>query len=122
MAVDIARLYQGFISIGPNLPGGHEAYFADVTRPTFVAQSCLYNTQTIVLDAVVVSLPPLNRTSSTMLMTTVLQIYRTYVVWKSILVCILPIIGWLGLVGTRLDACLELLLSLTNDFQQHPSA
>ncbi|KAM5540165.1 hypothetical protein V8D89_006305 [Ganoderma adspersum] len=91
MAVDIARLYQGFISRGPDLPGGPEAYFADVTRPTFIAKSCLYNTQTVVLDAVV--------------------IYRTYVVWRNILVCIFPILGWLGLVATSI----ALNVALAND-------
>ena len=54
MAVNIARVYQGFLSKGPDLPGGPEAYFADVSEATFVLKSCLYNAQTLVLDAVVV--------------------------------------------------------------------
>ncbi|KAI1782852.1 hypothetical protein LXA43DRAFT_386938 [Ganoderma leucocontextum] len=82
MAVNIARLYIGFISKGPGLSGGPDAYFADVTEPSFVAKSCLYNAQTIVLDAVV--------------------IYRTYVVWNNLLVCLLPIAGWFGLVATSI--------------------
>ncbi|KAM5540155.1 hypothetical protein V8D89_006295 [Ganoderma adspersum] len=80
MAVNIARVYQGFLSKGPDLTGGPEAYFADVSEATFVIKSCLYNAQTLVLDAVV--------------------IYRTYVVWQNFLICILPIVGWLGLLGT----------------------
>ena len=58
MAVNIARLHEGFISRGPQLTGGPEAYFADTTSPTLIAKSCLYNTQTVVLDAVVVSAFP----------------------------------------------------------------
>ncbi|PIL34446.1 hypothetical protein GSI_03222 [Ganoderma sinense ZZ0214-1] len=79
MAVNIARVYQGFLSKGPDLQGGAEAYFADVSEPTFVLKSCLYNAQTLVLDAVV--------------------IYRTYVVWQNWLICVLPIIGWFGLLA-----------------------
>ncbi|KAI1782844.1 hypothetical protein LXA43DRAFT_1137185 [Ganoderma leucocontextum] len=79
MAVNIARVYQGFLSKGPDIAGGPEAYFADVSEPTFVMKSSLYNAQTLVLDAVV--------------------IYRTYVVWQNILVCILPILGWCGLLA-----------------------
>ena len=55
MAVNIARVYQGFISVGPFLQGGPETYFADVSQPTFVTKSCLYNAQTLILDGVVVS-------------------------------------------------------------------
>ena len=54
MAVNISRVYQGFISKGPFVDGGPEAYFADVSEPTFVIKSCLYNVQTLILDAVVV--------------------------------------------------------------------
>ncbi|KAL1943650.1 hypothetical protein VTO73DRAFT_4095 [Trametes versicolor] len=79
MAVNIARIYQGFITIGPFVPGGPEAWFSAVSDPTFVAKSVFYNTQTLILDAVV--------------------IYRTYIVWQSVLVVILPMIGWCGLLG-----------------------
>ncbi len=58
MGVNIARLYMGFISKGPYLAEGPETYFADATKPTFIVKSCLYNAQTIVLDAVVVSGSP----------------------------------------------------------------
>ncbi|TBU45887.1 hypothetical protein BD309DRAFT_955294 [Dichomitus squalens] len=77
MAVNIARVYQGFVSKGPFTDGGPEAYFANVSELTFVVKSCLYNAQTLILDAVV--------------------IYRTYVVWQNILVCVVPMIGWCGL-------------------------
>ncbi|KAI0631505.1 hypothetical protein C8Q77DRAFT_141002 [Trametes polyzona] len=79
MAVNIARIYQGFVTIGPFVPGGPEAWFSAVSDPTFVAKSVFYNTQTLILDAVV--------------------IYRTYIVWQSAFVVILPIIGWCGLLG-----------------------
>ena len=59
MVVNVARLYKGFISMGPTLPGGPEEYFAfspSSGDPLFLIKSCLYNTQTVILDAVVVSL------------------------------------------------------------------
>ncbi len=60
MGVNIARIYQGFISKGLAKEGGPEGFFADVSETTFVVKSCLYNTQTLILDAVVV------RTSSSL--------------------------------------------------------
>ncbi|KAI0821754.1 hypothetical protein BC628DRAFT_1393411 [Trametes gibbosa] len=79
MAVNIARIYRGFVAVGPFVPGGPEAWFSIVSDPTFVVKSVFYNTQTLILDAVV--------------------IYRTYIVWQSVLVVILPMIGWCGLLG-----------------------
>ena len=54
MGTNTARLYQGFLTVGPHIPGGPEAYFRDVSQPTFITKSCLYNLQTLILDAVVV--------------------------------------------------------------------
>ena len=54
--MNTARVYQGFITVGPFLAGGPEAYFGDVSTTTFVTKSCVYNAQTLILDAVVVSL------------------------------------------------------------------
>ena len=57
--MNVARLYKGFISMGPTLHGGPEEYFAfspSSGDPLFLIKSCLYNTQTVILDAVVVSL------------------------------------------------------------------
>lgn len=54
MAVNIARIYRGFVTVGPFVPGGPEAWFNAVSDPTFVAKSVFYNTQTLILDAVVV--------------------------------------------------------------------
>ncbi|KAH8079077.1 hypothetical protein BXZ70DRAFT_652667 [Cristinia sonorae] len=76
-AVNIIRLIEGLITKGPNMPMGAEFYFADVTQPTFTAKGVLYNSQTLVLDGVV--------------------IYRCYLVWQSWLVVALPILGWIGL-------------------------
>lgn len=67
MAVNIARIYQGFITIGPFVPGGPEAWFSAVSDPTFVAKSVFYNTQTLILDAVVVSHQCSLRDASSML-------------------------------------------------------
>lgn len=55
MIVNIIRICEGFISIGPGLPGGPEQYFEDVAETTFVVKSVLYNLQTLILDGVVVS-------------------------------------------------------------------
>ena len=54
MGVNTARVYQGFITVGPFLAGGPETY-GDVSTTTFVTKSCVYNAQTLILDAVVVS-------------------------------------------------------------------
>ncbi|KAI0702358.1 hypothetical protein C8T65DRAFT_741523 [Cerioporus squamosus] len=89
MGVNIARLYQGFISKGPALPGGSEEYFSSATDATFLVKSCLYNAQTVVLDAVV--------------------IYRAYVVWQNLLVILAPAVGWCGLVA----ACVGLNVSFS---------
>lgn len=48
------RVRDGFLVVGPRLPGGPEQFFEDVSQATFVIKSCLYNTQTLILDAVVV--------------------------------------------------------------------
>ena len=56
MGVNTTRLYQGFLTIGPSLPNGPEEYFGDVSQTTFVVKSCLYNTQTLILDGIVVIL------------------------------------------------------------------
>lgn len=55
MIVNIVRICDGFISVGPHLPGGPLQYFNDISQRTFLIKSCLFNTQTLILDAVVVS-------------------------------------------------------------------
>ena len=54
-AVNIVRLWQGFLSIGPSLAGGPEQYFQDISQTTFVFKSVVYNIQTLILDGVLVS-------------------------------------------------------------------
>lgn len=55
MIVNIVRICDGFLSVGPALPGGPVQYFNDISQRTFLIKSCLFNTQTLILDAVVVS-------------------------------------------------------------------
>ncbi|CDO76396.1 hypothetical protein BN946_scf184937.g10 [Trametes cinnabarina] len=88
MGVNIARVYQGFLTLGPDLPGGAEEYFADVSQTTFVTKSCLYCLQTLILDGIV--------------------ILRTYVVWGSKLVIILPVIGYCGLLAATIGSNIAL--------------
>lgn len=55
MVVNIVRICHGFLTVGPSLPGGPVQYFNDISQRTFLIKSCLFNTQTLILDAVVVS-------------------------------------------------------------------
>ena len=100
MGTNIARLYQGLLSIGPFVPWGSEAFFADVSQLTFVIKSCVYNAQTLILDAVVVRISSQHIYIASLRL---LQIYRTYVVWQNIWVVVVPTIGWLGLLGMFVD-------------------
>ena len=95
--MNIARLYEGFLTVGPHLRGGPEAYFADVSQATFITKSCLYNAQTLILDGVVVSTLPdfafmLNSYDT-------LKIYRVFVVWQDVWAIAFPMMGWLGQLG-----------------------
>ncbi|KAI0750585.1 hypothetical protein BC629DRAFT_1556430 [Irpex lacteus] len=77
MITNIIRICNGFLNIDP---AQSLAYFESVSETTFVIKSTLFNTQTLVLDAVV--------------------IYRTWVVWQSDWkVVLFPVIGWLGLLA-----------------------
>ncbi|KAI0643304.1 hypothetical protein C8Q79DRAFT_1012601 [Trametes meyenii] len=98
MGVNIARVYQGYVTKGPFLEGGPETFFAAPSEPTFVVKSILYNVQTLILDAVV--------------------IYRTYIVWQSSLVVILPIIGWFGLLAGTIGLNIALVHSGNDVFAQ----
>jgi len=94
MIVDIVRICNGFINVGPKLPHGPEQYFGAVSQPTFVTKGCLYDAQTLILDAAV--------------------IYRAYIVWQNFHVVIVPIIAWLGLLASAIGAQIAA-LSHTND-------
>lgn len=54
--INVSRLRAGFITVGPNIVGGSEAYFADSSQSTFVTKSVLYDVQTIIFDAILVRL------------------------------------------------------------------
>ena len=63
IAVNILRICQGFLTLGPALPGGPTQYFSDVSQPTLVIYHSLYGAQTLILDGVVVRCwypPPLS--------------------------------------------------------------
>ncbi|KAI0339753.1 hypothetical protein BDW22DRAFT_1361354 [Trametopsis cervina] len=77
MIVNILRICEGFLNIDPTQSLN---FFNSVSEPTFVIKSCLFNAQTLILDAVV--------------------IYRTWVVWQnSLRVILFPLIGWFGLLA-----------------------
>ncbi len=111
--MNIVRLYEGFISKGPKQPGGSEAYFGDVSEVSFVLKNALYNAQTLILDGVVVRVPPRFSTLAAYANAQACaQIYRTYKVWNNIYVVIVPIFGWLGLVGELLCAACAIVITV----------
>ncbi|THH32340.1 hypothetical protein EUX98_g1836 [Antrodiella citrinella] len=81
-AVNVTRLQEGLLDVGPFLSGGVEEYFSNISQPTFVIKSTLYNVQTLVLDAVV--------------------IYRAYIAWQRWYAILLPVVSWLGLLATTI--------------------
>ncbi|EJC99740.1 uncharacterized protein FOMMEDRAFT_148592 [Fomitiporia mediterranea MF3/22] len=90
LTVNIVRVCQGLLNIGPSLLGGPQQYFDDVTQPTFIFKSSVSNLQALILDAVV--------------------IYRTYVVWQSYYVVVIPILGWFAL----LTSCIGTIVALAS--------
>ncbi|GJE99987.1 hypothetical protein PsYK624_162650 [Phanerochaete sordida] len=94
MIVNVIRVRDGFLVIGPRLPGGPEQFFRDVSSSTFVIKSCLYNTQTLILDGVV--------------------IYRTYVVWQNVWIVLVPILGWCGLLSASIGLNIALATASTH--------
>ncbi|PIL34394.1 hypothetical protein GSI_03169 [Ganoderma sinense ZZ0214-1] len=88
MGLNVARIYEGFVSTGPLLPGGPEQYFDSVSIPTFVIKSCLFNAQSLILDAIV--------------------IYRAYIVWQNFFVIVFPSILWGGLLAASIGTNLVL--------------
>ncbi|TCD60640.1 hypothetical protein EIP91_009741 [Steccherinum ochraceum] len=80
IGVNISRLVQGLLDAGPMFPSGIEGWFADVSEPTFIAKSVLYNAQTLILDAVV--------------------IYRAYAVWQRAWIVVIPVLSWMALFAT----------------------
>ncbi|KIJ62435.1 hypothetical protein HYDPIDRAFT_114550 [Hydnomerulius pinastri MD-312] len=80
LAIDIKRLQDGFITYRDTIPGGPEAFFADVKQETFVFKNAVYSIQTLLGDAVV--------------------IYRCYVVWQSRSIIILAVLLWFAVAAT----------------------
>ncbi len=99
LGVNITRLYRGFITRGPHLPGGSDQYFAGASDPTFLVKSILYDFQTAILDAVVVGILSIHCMHHGRLSIRVCQIYRAYVVWQSVFVIAVPVLGWVALIG-----------------------
>ena len=83
--------------MGPHLSTGIEGYFSDAARVSWTAKGLLYSSQTLVLDAVVVrgSCVAVQLCSSSSK-----KIYRGYVVWQSVFVIVVPMLGWIGLLST----------------------
>ncbi|TCD61392.1 hypothetical protein EIP91_008529 [Steccherinum ochraceum] len=86
--LDVIRLVQGVVVVGPRLSSGIDGYFADASRISWMMKGILYSCQTLILDAVV--------------------IYRAYVVWQNFYVVIAPILGWLGLLATSIGSVVAL--------------
>ncbi|PAV17563.1 hypothetical protein PNOK_0762800 [Pyrrhoderma noxium] len=94
LIVNIVRLCQRFLNVGPFLPQGPKQYFNDVSEPTFVIKSCLYNAQTLILDGVV--------------------IHRAYTVWKKLYIIILPVMGWIALLVSSIGTNIALVTASTH--------
>ncbi|KAG1842278.1 hypothetical protein DFJ58DRAFT_806824 [Suillus subalutaceus] len=80
MVIDIIRTEEGLIQYRDELPGRPDAFFADISRGTFVINNAIVVLQTLLGDGVV--------------------IYRCYVVWQTIWVIILPSMLWCGVAVT----------------------
>ncbi|KAF8436527.1 hypothetical protein L210DRAFT_982413 [Boletus edulis BED1] len=72
--IEIIRVMCGLILYRDTYPGGPVAYFSDPSQWTFVAKNSLFTVQTVIGDGVI--------------------LYRCYVVWRSTLVMILPLLLW----------------------------
>ncbi len=95
----MVRIYEGFVTRGPMLPGGPEQYFDNISISTFVMKSCLFNAQSLILDAIVVSVSLVYRVCLSIRLTRRPQIYRAYIVWQNFLAIIFPSLLWVGLLG-----------------------
>ncbi|KAG1737495.1 uncharacterized protein EDB91DRAFT_1290340 [Suillus paluster] len=82
--VDIIRIEDGLVKHRDTFPGGPTSYFGDFTLKTYATKHALYLLQTLLADGVV--------------------IYRSYVVWQSIRVIIIPSMLWCGVAVTGVFA------------------
>ncbi|KAG1730237.1 uncharacterized protein EDB91DRAFT_1252708 [Suillus paluster] len=81
MVIDVIRIEEGLVTYRDTFPGGPPAFFADVAQNTFVNKNVIYTLQTMLGDGMVSFWQ---------------KIYRCYVVWKSLLIIIIPSVLWLG--------------------------
>ncbi|KAJ7908944.1 hypothetical protein B0H13DRAFT_2494470 [Mycena leptocephala] len=88
IAVDIKRIYSGLVLYRDTYPGGPLAWFANEREPSFVFKNIVYPIQTALGDGVV--------------------IYRSYMVWRSVWVIMVPFILWLGVCTTGIGTVYEL--------------
>ncbi|KAJ7909232.1 hypothetical protein B0H13DRAFT_2661533 [Mycena leptocephala] len=86
IVVDIKRIYSGLVLYRDTL-GGPPAWFANEREPSFIFKNMAYAIQTALGDGVV--------------------IYRSYMVWRSVWVIIVPFILWLGVCATGIGAVYE---------------
>lgn len=84
--------------MGPRLSTGIEGYFSDAARVSWTVKGLLYSSQTLVLDAVVVRVSSCVAVQSCN--SSLKKIYRAYVVWQSVFVIVVPVLGWIGLLST----------------------
>ncbi|KAG2088951.1 uncharacterized protein F5147DRAFT_726486 [Suillus discolor] len=80
IVVNTVRVEDGLVKYRNTFPGGPVAFFADLSQYTFTVKNVLYILQTLVADGVV--------------------IYRCYVVWRSLLVIVLPSMLWCSVAVT----------------------
>ncbi|KAG2140177.1 hypothetical protein DEU56DRAFT_856398 [Suillus clintonianus] len=76
MVIGIIRLEDGLVKYRDTFPGGPAAFFADISKKTFVVKNAILALHTLLGDGIV--------------------IYRCYVVWQSVWVIILPSMMWCG--------------------------
>ncbi|KAG2051777.1 hypothetical protein BDR06DRAFT_973506 [Suillus hirtellus] len=84
IVVSVVRVEDGLVKYRNTFPGGPVAFFVDLSQYTFTIKNVLYILQTLVADGVV--------------------IYRCYVVWRSLLVIVLPGILWCSVAVTGVFA------------------
>ncbi|KAG1728798.1 hypothetical protein EDB19DRAFT_1642350 [Suillus lakei] len=98
MVVNTIRAEDGLVKYRDTFRGGPSAFFEDVTQPTYLIKNVLYVMQSLLADAVV--------------------IYRCYVVWRSVLVIILPSMLWCSVAVTGIHAVYSCSQASSNIFAQ----
>jgi hypothetical protein len=99
LLVDIKRIYNGLVLYHDTYPGGPSAWLANEREPSFIFKNIAYAIETALGDGVVVRILLIFGTLSPFPS----QIYRSYMVWRSVWVIIVPFILWLGVCGKWLN-------------------